>query len=149
MTTKVTPGVQEFPITEWKAYTPTFTGFGTVTNVSCFSRRVGDSLEIQGSFTVGTPIAVEARISLGFDGVTLTSDPDKCPSGTSACGSGGRSPASNSAWSIHPLKEPGVEYLTLGLADASTSYLSKVNGSAAFGTGAKYSFTATVPIQGW
>ena len=34
---------------DWKSYTPTFTGFGTVTNVNFQSRRVGDSLEIRGT----------------------------------------------------------------------------------------------------
>jgi hypothetical protein len=36
---------------EWVPFTPTFTGFGTLTNVAVFSRKVGDMLEIKGEFT--------------------------------------------------------------------------------------------------
>ncbi len=42
------------PITDWQSYTPTFTGFGTVTSVLFRWRRVGDSVDIVGSWTNGT-----------------------------------------------------------------------------------------------
>lgn len=40
--------------TAWVAYTPTYTGFGTVTNSAMVWRRVGDTLEVLGTFTSGT-----------------------------------------------------------------------------------------------
>jgi hypothetical protein len=49
--------------TDWEEYTPTFTGFGTPSSVKMLWRRVGGSLEIQGSFALGTPTAVEGRVS--------------------------------------------------------------------------------------
>lgn len=51
-------------ITEWASFTPVLTGFGTVTcNVGRF-RRIGDSIEIEGSFDAGTPTAVDAKLDL-------------------------------------------------------------------------------------
>lgn len=41
-------------ITAWAAYTPTFTPFGTVTEVDFKWRRVGDTLEVEGTFLTGT-----------------------------------------------------------------------------------------------
>jgi hypothetical protein len=53
------------PVTDWKSYTPTFSaGFGTVTSINMFYRRVGDVIEVQGSFTCGTTANSVARISL-------------------------------------------------------------------------------------
>ena len=46
------------------SYTPTFQGFGTVSNVDFTYRQEGDSIVIQGFFTSGTPTATEAQISL-------------------------------------------------------------------------------------
>lgn len=51
-------------ITTDVAYTPTFTGFGTVTGVAFFYRQVGDKYHISGKFTTGTPTAVGASFSL-------------------------------------------------------------------------------------
>jgi hypothetical protein len=66
-------------VTDWVTYTPTITGFGTATNVSFKSRRVGDSLEVTGVFTSGTPTAVVATITLGHNGVNsnVTADSAK------------------------------------------------------------------------
>ena len=49
---------------DWIAYTPTTTGFGTPTNVSAFYKRVGDTMYVSGSHTTGTSTAVLATISL-------------------------------------------------------------------------------------
>ena len=49
---------------DWITYTPTFTGFGTVTVQSFRYKREGPDLIVQGQFTCGTTTAVEARISL-------------------------------------------------------------------------------------
>lgn len=48
----------------WQTYTPTFTGFGTVSTQSFRWRQVGESIEIEGRFVGGTCTATEARISL-------------------------------------------------------------------------------------
>lgn len=41
--------------TPWTAYTPDLAGFGTETNVAFIWRRQGANMEINGSFTTGTP----------------------------------------------------------------------------------------------
>lgn len=46
------------------AYTPTVVGFGTITGGSFFYRRLGDSIEVRGSFTNGTVAAALATITL-------------------------------------------------------------------------------------
>lgn len=57
---------------DWKSYTPTFTGMGTVTSASGYWRRVGDSLEVQASCTTGTVAAALASITLP-NSVTISS----------------------------------------------------------------------------
>ena len=44
--------------------TSDFVGFGTVSNIDVNYKQVGDLYYIEGSFTVGTPTAVEAQINL-------------------------------------------------------------------------------------
>ena len=48
----------------WVAYTPTFQGFGTVTSVATWFRRIGDSMDVNCTFTSGTNTGVAAQISL-------------------------------------------------------------------------------------
>lgn len=67
--------------TNWQSYTPTFVGFGTVTNISISWRRVGDSIEIQGAFETGTPNASTATFTLPPG---LLKDTTKMLSGTNA-----------------------------------------------------------------
>lgn len=55
-------------VTDWTAYTPTFTGFGTATSVAFVSRRVGDTLEVNGKFVSGTTTATANQITIGFAG---------------------------------------------------------------------------------
>lgn len=59
----------QYASTDWVQYTPTLSaGFGTTTNVKVFSRRVGDSLELQGSWTTGTVAASAATMTIGYNG---------------------------------------------------------------------------------
>ena len=79
-------------VTDWVKYTPTHAGFGTVASVNVWSRRVGDSLQLRGSWTNGTVSSTTAQMSLGFNGVNsgLTSDSTKVAT-TQIIGLGGRS----------------------------------------------------------
>lgn len=65
-----------FAGTDWQSYTPTFNGFGTTANVAMYWRRVGDHMEISGSFKAGTTTA-----SLGYFTLpnNLTVDTSKIP----------------------------------------------------------------------
>lgn len=51
-------------VSEWISYTPTTSGFGTITSDNVYYRRVGSSIEVQGEFTNGTVSATEAQIGL-------------------------------------------------------------------------------------
>jgi hypothetical protein len=52
------------PITEWQSYTPTFENLGTISVHTSYWRRVGDHLELNIRFTLGTPAAATAAITL-------------------------------------------------------------------------------------
>jgi len=135
--------------TNWTAYTPTFTGFGTTTNVEFFSRRNGSDLEIKGKFTCGTPTATEARISIGSAGVdsNVLSDPTIIPTirnvGVWAAGAG----AVSALYNKTVLVESGVSYLTFGLG--ATIELTKVTGTSLLVASSEMSLFASIPIQGW
>jgi hypothetical protein len=55
---------QVFASTEWEAYTPTITGFGTTSSEDFKYRRLGDTIEVEGYFVSGTSTATEAQITL-------------------------------------------------------------------------------------
>lgn len=134
--------------TDWIAYTPTFTGFGTVASVSFWSKRTGDTLYIRGKFTVGTPTATEARITLGFNGTNanVNSDATKVPS-LMLAGDVGTTLVSANAFYV--LIESNIGYLTFGLQGVGNSGLTKVNGNAITTAGNVWSIIAEIPISGW
>lgn len=135
-------------ITPWVAYTPTFTGFGTPTGVSMWSRRVGDTLEVRGYFTTGTTTAVEAQITLGFNGVNanVVTDATKVAAIQSA---GQVLTSQNTATIYYALMESAVGYMTFGVQVAGGNALTKSLGSAAFANSTKYSVQASFPISSW
>lgn len=135
--------------TDWVAYTPTFTGWGTVSSVSFFSRRVGDTLHIRGRWQAGTTTATEARVTLGWNGTdgNIVSDSTKVPA-TSIAGTAIRT--ATGAAAFYMLIEQSVAYMTFGLQDASNGALNtKQNGSAIALSGQVWSLTAEVPVAGW
>lgn len=135
-------------VTPWVSYTPTFTGFGTVSSVSVWSRRVGDTLHIRGRFTSGTPTAVEARMTLGFNGVdgAVTASATKVPTTQMA---GGMTEDTAAATSIYTIVTGGLGYINFGRQDASNGGLIAATGSNLSSLNRVFSFTAEVPISGW
>ncbi len=129
-------------VTPWVNYTPTFTGFGTVTVQSFWWRRVGDTVEIQGKFTSGTSTAVEARITLPG----INSDATKVPA-IRLCGTAILS--SNGVNFPTTLIESNVGYMTFGIQSAGSSGLTKALGGSLLSVGDIMSFYATIPISGW
>lgn len=129
------------PIGDWKAYTPTYTGFGTVSTSEVFYRRVGSNVEIKGKFLSGTSTGTEARVSLpsGMTSQDTSIIPTIIP-----CGLANRANGSNYV----SLIEPSVSYITFGSNDAANPY-TKLNGSQ-FGVASAYcSFHVFIPILGW
>lgn len=127
-------------MTEWATYTPTVTGFGTVTGMDSYYRRVGDSLEIRASFTSGTPTAVEARVDFPA-GLLSSSD----IATLEIAGNGGYD---GSGRIVASLIEASLGYFTIGREDIN-GLLVKHTGSNLTLNGDIWSFNVKVPIEGW
>ncbi len=125
------------------AYTPTFTGLGTVSGVEVYWNRSGDILTVQGRVTAGTSTGVEARISLPTG---LVSSTTKIPT-IRLGGTFTYSVAVASAGYI--LIEPTVAYVTFGEQTAAAAGLAKVLGSDIIASGQSIAFEARIPIVGW
>jgi hypothetical protein len=141
---------------DWDSYTPTFGGgFGTPTNVSVFYRRVGDSVELRGSFTNGTNAASLASISLPSG---LNVDTNKLGRNNTTTQTGevvGEYWQNASAASRLGviLTAPGTDTSTIYFgdiwADSGAQHLIPTNGDNIIPTGEEVSFTAKIPIEGW
>jgi hypothetical protein len=136
-------------ITPWVAYTPTFTGLGTVTGISCWSRRVGDTIEIYGRFTTGTCTAVEPKITMGFNGTNnnITSDSTK----VSALQVGGVVAANTTSSAVFQIGiGSGVGYMSsIGTGGSNTGLQIQANATLAWSNATLHSFNFKCPITGW
>lgn len=132
---------------DWTSYTPTFTGFGTVTGVECQHSRVSSNLLLRCKFTNGTPTAVEARVSLPNS--LVSADTVKIPSisvaGYGSENSVGVTPIVGATHSV--LIEPSVGYVTFGFRNGSQGALTKTTGSSGFTSSTAFSFTASIPAS--
>ncbi|MGV8830355.1 MAG: hypothetical protein ACOH2N_00125 [Devosia sp.] len=133
--------------TPWVAYTPTFTGFGTVTSISMFSRRNGPNLEVMGKFTTGTVTATEARMSLGFNGTdgNVTSNSTQVPS-IRPCGTANVSFIDSSVFV--PLIDTTLSYVKFGKQDTGLNGFTPVNGNS-FASAGIVGVCLSIPITGW
>lgn len=123
------------------AYTPTFTNFGTVTGINCTHERKGQKMRINCTFTTGTTVATEARVSLPNSLLTISTIPT-----VSVVGFLARAVATVGSYTV--LAEPSTGYLTFGLQDGSRPGLTKLLGNV-FSSTSTNSFFAEVPIEGW
>ena len=136
-------------ITSPVAWTPTFTGFGTVSGVTAYSWRVGSCLFFEIRFTSGTSTATEARISLGYNGTDGNVTTASTYPALQAVGYGG-SDTGTSPFVM--LAEASKTYLTIGIQDGSggtRAGISKRNGDALMASGWVFSVSGNVRIQGW
>lgn len=126
-------------------YTPTFTGFGTVTVQSFWWSRIGPYLVIRGSFTSGTSTAAEARISL-----PQTSSANIVTSGSVGWWTSLASLGTNNI-TTHVLIEPSKAYVCLGWQSSvvSANGVTKQNGSAIISAAGTISLIAFIPIDTW
>lgn len=133
------------PVTDWQSYTPTFTGFGTVTTQSFQWRRVGSNVEIRGRFTTGTVAATEARLSLPPGLTSSSSILTLEKAGTADRASG------FAAGYFYPtvLIEPSVTYVTFGAQGSGTAALVKRNGADVFQSSEPVSLNISLPVAGW
>ena len=146
---KVKPSVYVYgtPITDKKAFTPTFTGFGTVSNNNCFWWREGDSLSMEINFTSGTSTATTASVSLPSGLSIDTSKLDT--SGSNIFGFGIVSSAAAVTWCLIAANTGGT-VLYFSQQSASNSGIGPLNGSNYLSSGQSAHFIVrNVPIQGW
>lgn len=130
---------------DWTSFTITSSntqGIGTPTLSECQHSRVSSDLKIRCKGTTGTTTASEMRIN--YPNGLIAADTTKIPS-IQKCGDMATSAAAGNSRNV--LCEPSVGYMTFSIN--SNNPLTKATGSALFTTGDSFSFTATIPIQGW
>ena len=132
----------------WISYTPTFTGFGTPTNVEFQYRINGSNIDIRGKFVSDTSTGVEARASLpsGFTSATTATIPSLQVSGVWGRG------AVTTNHGGFVFIEPSVSYVTFSSTDVfsggSTNALSKSLANNMVSSGNTLAFEASIPVQG-
>lgn len=133
-------------VTDWVAYTPTFTGFGTVSAISVQSRRVGSDLEVRGYFTTGTNTGVTAKMTLGFNGVSgnVTTSSGVGSSGE-IVGYFGTTANNQSGAVLAPQSDTSLRF---GLTSSSSPSYAFALGNTLSST-TPTGFFAKVPIAGW
>jgi hypothetical protein len=133
-------------VTQWTAYTPTFTGFGTATSVQFQYRRNGSDLEVRGKFTSGTSTATEARVSFPTG---LTSSGTSVIPSIRLCGDQVRDTNASTYFRDSVLCEPSVSYATFGKQTDTDNALTKQLGTGMASSGRVISLSFSVPISGW
>ena len=140
-------------VTEWRSYTPTFgAGFGTVINITFYSRRFGDTLDVTGVFTTGTVAGDTASISIGFSGGNgnVTIDTSKVTS-LGLIGSAQSSLASATHFCVFPIVSSGtLTTISFAVQNSTTGFGSGAAlGNVIAADGSKMSVSFRVPILGW
>lgn len=139
--------------TPWTAYTPTVTGLGTIVTVAMFYRRVGDSIEIAGSFGTGTAAGTAITISLpsgiSWDTAKVgTTEYFTC--GTMARVAGTVNPNHPSASGGPFVLYPRAAVTSVSVAKATSSgQWSAANGTDIFGNTEFATVQFTLPVAGW
>ncbi len=143
------------PITDWKAYTPTFSaGFGTVTGVSVLSRRVGSNLEVTGTVTAGTVVASAATMTIGYNGANANVTMDTAIIGAAyPVGQWGTTNSNYTSGAVVYNSTTTVGFgqpvlTTAGAANAAVR-LQTTNVTVMGGNGNTTQFIFSVPIVGW
>lgn len=133
-------------LTDWVQYTPTFQGFGTPSEVEIYSRRVGDTLEVRGTFRAGTVTATEAQITLGYNGTNsnITSSSSIIGNLQIAGDSGNET---NAASTFNTTIQSNVGYLTFGSESQASGLFTLVNGSQIVSSNGLVTFTAQIPVD--
>lgn len=138
-------------ITDWVAYTPTLTGFGTATNVNGKSRRVGDSLEVEGNLTVGTPTGVSTAITLGYNGGNGNVFIDTAKQVPNAVvGVAAYNQSSSTYFGSYVIATTGTNnFVGLSQQSSTTNNLATPVAGTNFAAGSVIQYKFSVPIVGW
>lgn len=140
-------------MTDWVAYTPVFSsGFGTVTGITAYYRRVGDSVQIRGTGTTGTTTTAAGTISMPSG---LTGDSTKIASGSFVgLGSTAASTTNQYVNNAPLLVESAYGYGVVVYGNVgnggSNNNLGAVGVSVIIGSSTGFSFTTElIPVTGW
>lgn len=134
-------------ITSPVAWTPTCTGFGTVSALTAYSWRFGSLLFFEITFTAGTTTATEARVSLGYNGTNNNVTTVSTYPTLQIVGLAGTS--SSSGYGCVVMAEPSKQYIVFGIeAYLVKSPINKQNGNE-FANSTVMSIQGSVRIDGW
>lgn len=136
--------------TDWTSYSPTLTGFGTVTGSSWFYKRVGSNILVSGYWANGTVAASLASVSLPSG---LSIDTTAFPRGNTTASSGqlagtwGSNRSSNQGYMI---TATGTSATVIYFTDKfATATIIATNGSQMSQTGDTMAAQFSVPIATW
>ena len=136
-------------MSNWTAYTPTFGGYGTPTNVSFLYRRVGSNMEITGSFTTGTCTAALGTTSLPSSFTLATSTFNNTTSNPGPIvGTIVANGNQQLSWAI-TATGTSTSLIYLGDYFTHTSPLLAINVTTSVSNGIAISFVANVQISTW
>lgn len=138
--------LEHYAVTTPTAYTPTLDGI-SATNINFVWWRNGPNIFIFGSFTATSPAAVAAGISAP----SLTLSALANPSLFQIVGRGYADNATAVVKNITLITQAGTSGLLISLENtaSTTSPFAFQNGNVVYISGAKYSVTASYPIQTW
>lgn len=138
-------------VTDWVSYTPTITGFGTVAFQSFRSRRVGDTLEIEGYFQAGTVSAATASFTIGYNGgngnVSID-NPGKIVT-NAVVGRVGYNQSSSTFFGAYVLCTSSGSTLNFSAQTSTVNNLATSVSGNFFVSGSVLQLNASVPISGW
>lgn len=131
--------------TDWEVYTPSTTGFGTVTGMGAVWRRVGSHVEVVVRFSSGTPTSVEARVTLPSNLII-----GNLPSGSNIIGHFDRGTAIADSGAKYVIANNNLNYVTFGQSSGTLSAISTPSDADTIASDSvAFAFTASVPVVQW
>lgn len=141
------------PVTDWIAYTPVLSNFGTATSIECFYRRVGDSIDIKGRFVCGTVVGSAALV--GFP-AGLIADANKIIGSSNILMVGrwlrGNSTGATVKAGVLSVNSAALTGVSFSIDDytSATSPFVALNAGGIFATSDVVEFCAEgIPVSGW
>lgn len=125
------------------AYTPTFTGFGTVSSTTVTWQRMGGSVYITGKTVLGTVSGSNATFTLptGMTSSSAVNSPQVL------CGYSLKGNAAAAVWGI--TVAPSATTCSFTLQNAGNAGYNPLPGSTGWASSDTVTWFATVPIEGW
>lgn len=140
--------------TPWASFTPTITGFGTLTTVNFKWRRVADTMEIEGTATAGTVTGSTFDLTLpnsnSIDTTQMTSTANIQKIGDFYHSTSGSTTFPSNSNGPFVMFYDGSTATKVYCANATTSQaLTKATGSSLLSNSNPFTISLKVPIAGW